>query len=67
MQSSDPNSDDLFRRSKLPLKDSNVAIKGKASQGSTSESLTLLINDLEGKVNLKSIFAEITMNQEGQY
>jgi hypothetical protein len=47
------------------MKDSNFAIQGKPGQPTNNESLTLLINDLEGKVNLKSIFAEIAFNQEG--
>jgi hypothetical protein len=31
------------------------------------ESLTLLINGLEDKVNLKSVFAEVTINEDGKY
>ena len=38
-----------------------------SKQVSSSESLTLLINDLDDKVSLKRIIAEVTINEDGKY
>jgi hypothetical protein len=37
------------------------------NKSSPGESLTLLINDLEDKVSLKRVFAEVTINEDGKY